>query len=164
MKMRGLLTLGLLIACSCEANSEQFGGGGGGGFGGEGGGGGTGASAGFGGGGECETPADCGYNTVDMVWFCNDGWCDHGDNPWGLCPDGPPCQDDEFCYFDPILSDPPEDGGLCVPNRCAVGGDCILDDGGIIYIETDPVEFCRGACIRTGGSGLAECLAACEPE
>lgn len=139
--MKRLFIIGLLVAGGCVDGPQRsgFGGeGGAGGFNGEGGAGGFGGEGGvggFGGGGGCETPADCGYNTVEMSWHCFGGECSHSDHPRGICPDGLPCAADEFCYRG---DQPPEYGGVCVPDRCSEGGDCLLDDGGIIYIEVAP--------------------------
>ena len=84
----------------------------------------------------CNAPADCGLNTVEMTRTCDDGACGHVDHPLGMCPNGLMCDENEFCYRDPAFASKPEMGGVCVPDRCNGGGECLLEDGGIILIET----------------------------
>ena len=81
---------------------------------------------------ECRVAADCGYDTVDSVWSCNSGTCFQGDGVANPCMEDTDCPAEAFCYLDPGLN---RDLGVCVPERCRSGGDCPLDDGGIIFID-----------------------------
>ncbi|MGB5811651.1 MAG: hypothetical protein WBG86_14030 [Polyangiales bacterium] len=114
--------LGAILASGCGSGELATAGG-------QSGGGGTGGAA-----PQCVTPADCGFNTVEMTRTCDLGECGHVDHPRGLCPDGLPCNEDEFCYVDASFADP-DMQGVCVPDRCEGGGECVLDDGGVILIE-----------------------------
>ena len=81
---------------------------------------------------ECSVAADCGYNTVDSEWSCNSGSCFQSDGVENPCMDDTGCPSADFCYLDPELN---RDLGVCVPEQCRSGGDCPLDDGGIIFID-----------------------------